>query len=129
TKDAFLAQFEKLGPQERLSFTENKVERGEPLAKIARAYGVREAAILRTNGLRSYRQVKVGKVLVIPMNQSSRGLLAGSQLEDKRAPRLQGRTASKTVAVASVVPLRANDDGRRQTYVVKAGDTLWTIAN
>jgi membrane-bound lytic murein transglycosylase D len=129
TKDAFLAEFQKLDAGERLSFTEHKVEKGEPLGKIARAYGVSEGAILRTNGLKSYRQVKVGRVLVIPMNQSRRGLLAGSQLEDKRAPRLQGRSASKTVAVASVVPVRAKDDDRRESYVVKAGDTLWTIAN
>src|SRR5438874_3741792 len=79
TKEAFLTDFEKLGPQERLSFTEHKVERGEPLAKIARAYGVREAAILRTNGLRSYRQIKPGRMLVIPMAGASRGMLAGSQ--------------------------------------------------
>jgi membrane-bound lytic murein transglycosylase D len=131
TKEAFLAEFEKLGPQERLSFTEHKVERGEPLAKIARAYGVSEAAILRTNGLRSYRQVKVGKVLVIPMGQSSRGLLAGSQLEDRRAPR--GRSAAKamvsaTTASTTTAPVRPETDQRRVIYVVRAGDTLWSIA-
>ena len=126
SKDAFRAEFEKLDAGERLSFTEHRVERGEPLSKIARAYGVTEAAILRTNGIRSYRQVKVGRVLVIPMKQSRRGLLAGNQLEDRRTPRLQGRVASKTVAPASAV--RVQSDERRQTYVVKAGDTLWTIA-
>ena len=128
TKEAFVAEFQKLDAGDRLSFTEHKVEKGEPLGKIARAYGVSEGAILRTNGLKSYRQVKVGRVLVIPMNQSRRGLLAGSQLEDRRAPRLQGRTASKTVVVAAADPVRVKDEGR-QNYVVKAGDTLWTIAN
>jgi len=128
TRDAFLAEFQKLDAGERLSFTEHRVEKGEPLGKIARAYGVSEGAILRTNGLKSYRQVKVGRVLVIPMNQSRRGLLAGSQLEDRRAPRLQGRSAAKAVAAATPAPVRANEEVR-QTYVVKAGDTLWTIAN
>jgi membrane-bound lytic murein transglycosylase D len=127
TKERFAAEFEKLGPEERLSFTEHKVEKGEPLRKIARAYGVTEAAILRTNGLRSYRQVKVGKVLVIPMNQSRRGLLSGNQLEDRRGTRAQGRSVGKAVAVATAT-LRAKDDERRQTYVVKRGDTLWNIA-
>ena len=47
-------------------------------------------------------------------------------MEDRRTPRLQGRVASKTVAPASAV--RVQSDERRQTYVVKAGDTLWTIA-
>jgi len=126
TKDAFVAEFEKLDAAERLSFTEHKVEKGEPIGKIARAYGVTEGAILRTNGLKSYRQIKVGRVLVIPMKQSRRGLLAGKELEDKRTPRLQGRMAAKTMAsVASGV--RVNEE-RRQMYVVRAGDTLWTIA-
>jgi len=126
TKDAFVAEFEKLDAAERLSFTEHKVEKGEPIGKIARAYGVTEGAILRTNGLKSYRQIKVGRVLVIPMKQSRRGLLAGKDLEDKRTPRLQGRMAAKTMAsVASGV--RVNEE-RRQMYVVRAGDTLWTIA-
>jgi membrane-bound lytic murein transglycosylase D len=130
TKDPFVAEFEKLDAGERLSFTEHKVEKGEPLSKIARAYGVSEGAILRTNGFKSYRQVKVGRVLVIPMKQSSRGLLAGSQLEDRRTPRLQGRSAAKTVAAATAAPapVRVDENGRRQTYVVKAGDSLWTIA-
>jgi LysM repeat protein len=63
------------------------------------------------------------------MKQSRRGLLAGSQLEDRRSPRLQGRSAAKTVAAVAPAPLRSKDDDRRQTYVVKAGDSLWTIAN
>ena len=128
-KEAFVAEFEKLDAGDRLSFTEHKVERGEPLAKIARAYGVTEGAILRTNGIRSYRQIKVGRVLVIPMKQSARGLLAGSQLEDRRTARLQGRSAAKTVAAAPAASVRVNEDGRRQTYVVRAGDTLWSIAS
>jgi len=123
TRDTFLAAYEKLGPAERLSFTDHRVEKGEPLAKIARAYGVTEAAILRTNGIKSYRQIKVGNILVIPMAGASRGMLAGSQLEDHRRPRAQGRT----VAAAAPVPVspRAGSDG---VYTVKPGDSLWTIA-
>jgi len=128
-KEAFVAEFEKLDAGDRLSFTEHRVEKGEPLSKIARAYGVSEGAILRTNGFKSYRQVKVGRVLVIPMKQSARGLLAGSQLEDRRTARLQGRSAAKTVAAAPAASVRVNEDGRRQTYVVRAGDTLWSIAS
>src|SRR2546425_221645 len=90
TKENFVQNYQKLGPAERLSFVEHKVEKGEPIGKIARAYGVTEAAILRTNGIKSYRQIKVGRVLVIPI-AASHGLLAGKQLEDKRS-RPQART-------------------------------------
>ncbi|MFL5443941.1 MAG: LysM peptidoglycan-binding domain-containing protein [Myxococcales bacterium] len=132
SKDQFTANFEKVGPEERLRFTQHKVEKGEPLAKIARAYGVSESAILRTNGLKSHRQVKVGKVIVIPVGKASRGLLAGSQLEDRRG-RAQARTpVQKSVAAATAAAVRAKDDERAHVkhavYVVKRGDTLWSIA-
>ena len=121
-REAFLAEYEKLDAKDRLSFTEHRVEKGEPLNQIARAYGVTEAAILRTNGIKSYRQIKPGRMLVIPMAGSSRGMLAGSQLEDRhRKPRAQARTV-----LAAVAP-----QGKAQAgalYTVKPGDTLWSIA-
>ncbi|TMA73860.1 MAG: LysM peptidoglycan-binding domain-containing protein [Deltaproteobacteria bacterium] len=121
-RESFLAEYEKLDAKDRLSFTEHRVEKGEPLGKIARAYGVTEAAILRTNGIRSYRQIKPGRMLVIPMAGASRGMLAGSQLEDRRARgRMQLRAAPPDPAPAAKrVP--------GTLYTVKAGDTLWTIA-
>ena len=123
TRERFLAEYGKLGPAERLAFTEHKVEKGEPLARIARAYGVPEGAILRTNGLKSFRQVKIGKVLVIPMQQSKLGLLAGAQLEDRRP---QGRTVSK--ALSAAVAARPGTPVAAGQYRVRPGDSLWTIA-
>src|SRR5438067_5939884 len=121
-REAFLAEYEKLDANDRLSFTEHRVEKGEPLGKIARAYGVSEAAILRTNGIRTYRQIKPGRMLVIPMAGASRGMLAGSQLEDRRA---RGRTQLRA---APPDPAPAAKRAPGTLYTVKAGDTLWTIA-
>lgn len=118
---AFLAEYAKLGPAERLSFVEHKVEKGEPLLKIARAYGVTEAAILRTNGIRSYRQIKPGRMLVIPMAGASSKMLAGRQIETlEKHPVPQARRAPVAV------PARAIASGA--TYTVQPGDSLWTIA-
>src|SRR5437868_96040 len=123
TRESFLAEYEKLDAKDRLSFTEHRVERGEPLAKIARAYGVTEAAILRTNGIKSYRQIKPGRMLVIPMAGASRGMLAGSQLEDRRA---RGRAQARVATAADTAPAAKRLSGT--LYTVKPGDTLWTIA-
>src|SRR4051794_16932512 len=121
-KDAFVANYAQLDAKDRLSFTEHKVEKGEPIGKIARAYGVTETAILRTNGIKSYRQIKPGRMLVIPMSSSAHGLLAGSQLEDgHRHTRVQGRTMTGTLV--SVQPRAAG-----AFYRVRPGDTLWNIA-
>jgi membrane-bound lytic murein transglycosylase D len=119
TREAFLAEYQKLDAKDRLSFTEHRVEKGEPLNRIARAYGVTEAAILRTNGIKSYKQIKPGRILVIPMAGSSR-MLAGSQLEDRHGrPRTQGRTVMTAVAPGAK---------SGTVYTVKPGDTLWSIA-
>jgi membrane-bound lytic murein transglycosylase D len=119
TREAFLAEYQKLDAKDRLSFTEHRVEKGEPLNRIARAYGVTEAAILRTNGIKSYKQIKPGRILVIPMAGSSR-MLAGSQLEDRHGrPRAQGRTVMTAVAPGAT---------SGTLYTVKPGDTLWSIA-
>ncbi|HEY6911036.1 MAG TPA: LysM peptidoglycan-binding domain-containing protein [Myxococcales bacterium] len=121
TKDAFVANYAQLDAKDRLSFTEHKVEKGEPIGKIARAYGVSEAAILRTNGIKSYRQIKPGRMLVIPMSSSAHGLLAGSQLEDGRR---RGRAARN--AAATMVSVQPPAGGA--FYKVRRGDTLWNIA-
>jgi membrane-bound lytic murein transglycosylase D len=127
SRESFLAAYEKLGPNDRLSFTEHRVEKGEPIGKIARAYGVSEAAILRTNGMKNYKQIKPGKLLVIPMAGASRGLLAGSQLEDRRGrtQRMQGRTV---VAVGPAAPASKRVAASGALYTVRPGDSLWTIA-
>ena len=68
------------------------MEKGDSLARLSRAYGVTEQLILKANGLSKPAQVKVGKVLVLPL-KASRGLAAGESLEEKgRKGRPAGRT-------------------------------------
>jgi len=121
-REAFLAEYAKLDAKDRLSFTEHRVEKGEPLSKIARAYGVSEAAILRTNGLRSYRQIKPGRVLVIAMAGASHGLMTGSQIDGRGRPPAQARATPPAAKAA------APQGPAATLYTVQPGDTLWKIA-
>ncbi|WP_282042192.1 LysM peptidoglycan-binding domain-containing protein [Winogradskyella flava] len=79
-----------------------RVRNGDYLGKIARKYGVRVSQIKRWNGLRS-NNLKIGQRLTI-------------------YPRNHG-AAPKPEAPKKVV----NTEGK-QTYVVKPGDSLWTIS-
>ena len=90
SKDAFTEAFARLGPAERLAFTQHKIEKGDSLGRLAKAYGISEAVILRTNGMTKPKEAKVGRVLVIPL-QATRGLAAGESLEE-RTRKNQGRT-------------------------------------
>ncbi|MBS2025626.1 MAG: transglycosylase SLT domain-containing protein [Deltaproteobacteria bacterium] len=80
TKERFEQALAAMDKSERLSFAQHKIERGESLAKIARAYGVTEAQLLKTNGFKSFKQARTGTVLVVPLS-ASKGLAKGSVLD------------------------------------------------
>ncbi len=125
----FTENFAKLSPEQRLVVAQHKVEKGESLSKIARAYGVSEKSILTSNGLRSARQVRVGSLLVIQVRKSQ-GLVAGKSLEDPRAERRKARPQGRVLASAKPAKhAAASPRTRAGQYAVKSGDTLWSIAN
>jgi membrane-bound lytic murein transglycosylase D len=64
-----LEQFELAYEQLRERGLEHRVRRGETPASIARMYGVPISDLMRTNGIRNPRRLKVGAVLTIPPNQ------------------------------------------------------------
>ena len=79
-----------------------RVKNGDYLGKIARKYGVRVSQLKQWNGLRS-NNLKIGQRLTIyPRNHGS-------------------STTSKS-------PKKVVNAAGKQTYKVKSGDSLWTIA-
>ena len=79
-----------------------RVKSGDYLGKIARRYGVRVSQIKRWNGLRS-NNLKIGQRLTIyPRNPST-----------SSTPEPQKKTISTN---------------GKQTYTVRSGDSLWSIA-
>ena len=130
SRDTFVANYQKLDARDRLSFVEHRLEKGEPIGRVARAYGVSEGAILRTNGLKSYRQLKPGRILVIPIVGSSR-LLAGTQIEGTQRRLARTVVAAATARAAPARPTAAaapsNKDGTA-LYTVRPGDSLSRIA-
>lgn len=79
-----------------------RVVKGDSLWAIARRFGVSQKTLLRANGLRSGRLLKVGQKLFIP---------------DKGGQRTVAARAEARTAHAGLVP-----------YEVRSGDTVWGIA-
>jgi membrane-bound lytic murein transglycosylase D len=65
-----LQQFELAYAQLREQGLEHRVRRGESPGSIARMYGVPASNLMRANGIRNPRRLKVGAVLRIPPNQA-----------------------------------------------------------
>ena len=83
-----------------------RVKSGDYLGKIARRYGVRVSSIKRWNGLRS-NNLKIGQRLTI-------------------YPRNPGGKTSKSSTKSK--PKTTVSKAGKQTYKVKSGDSLWSIA-
>lgn len=65
-----LEQFELAYAQLRERGLEHRVRRGESPASIARSYGIPVSDLMRGNGIRNPRRLKIGTVLRIPPNQA-----------------------------------------------------------
>jgi membrane-bound lytic murein transglycosylase D len=92
-------------PEERVTFLEHPVSRGETLTHIARMYGVTVADLRGANPTIQPRRMQIGQRVVVPKAPSARASLAGRS----------------GVSVGE-------GEGRLVVYQVQSGDTLSAIA-
>ena len=137
--EKFTANFSKLGPQGRLAFRVHRVKRGDTLSQIAASYHSAPEAILRLNGMRSVKLLRVNSELVIPVPSSRGKPDPGFERQVARARRggfapvrpeeeiPAGTVVRRAVATG---PLKEEivDGKTRVTYGVQTGDTLWAIS-
>jgi len=65
--DTFKEKYAKIPKAERIRVVRYKVKSGDTLSRIARRYGVSVRAIASANNVKSYRRLRRGKVLTIPL--------------------------------------------------------------
>jgi membrane-bound lytic murein transglycosylase D len=104
-----------LPAEKRVRFRTHIVARGQTLASIARANGVRAKDIADANNLSPTRRLRPGTDLIIPIPATPSRRAAGR--DSKRPPR---------TAQAAEAPL--GDPRGRVRYRIKPGDTLTAIA-
>ena len=107
--DAFLAELEQLPAEKRLSWKRYKIKQGDSLSVIASRHKTTTKVLRQVNKLRG-NNIRAGKHLLIPVSSQS----------------LDHYVYSAGQRKASIQNRKRN--GHKQTYVVKAGDSLWTIA-
>jgi membrane-bound lytic murein transglycosylase D len=139
TAERFAQGFTEPPADERLAFKEHPIRRGDTLSSIAARYGSSAEAIMRLNGLRSVRALRMGGVLVIPIpgggTPSARSALEQQTAKARRSgfahrpeEELPAGTAPRRPALAQG-PVKTEVIGGRTkiTYGVQSGDSLWAI--
>ncbi len=114
--------------QEKLNYITHKIQKGDTLSEIARAYGSNTQAIKSVNKIRNSRALRLGQVLMIPQTGTkvaAKKKPSKTQAAIKRLTRQSKKSSSKPkVAQASSSKKLTNST----TYKVRSGDTLWSIA-
>jgi|JI10StandDraft_1071094.scaffolds.fasta_scaffold73803_2 membrane-bound lytic murein transglycosylase D len=102
--------------QASTSGKEHRVAPGDSLSSIARRYGVSVSSLMAANGL-SNHSIRSGATLVLPGSQSRGETLTAEQV------------ASTRTRLASAQPQsQAKSPSQSQEYVIRNGDSLWSIA-
>ena len=107
-RDDVLAALDRIPPAERVTWVRHQIRKGETPASIAKRHGVELQAVLEMNGLRKRQALKPGGTLLIPLSRA----VAVARTNENR-PRATTQPARPATA---------------QSYTVKKGDTLATIA-
>ena len=108
----------KIPPEQRVTWRVHRIQTGETLGQIARNYGTRVDVLKKVNKLKS-SSIRAGKTLVVPAHTG-----ADADIAIAAARAGVGTTANRSSK--KTTKARVSADGN--WHVVRAGESLWTIA-
>ncbi|MBB3060751.1 LysM peptidoglycan-binding domain-containing protein [Microbulbifer rhizosphaerae] len=106
-RDTFLSALSQLPEDQRVSWQRYTIARGDTLSTIARRYETTVAAIRQVNKLRG-NTIRAGHTLLIPT--------------------ASGAGAQYAYTLDQRVSRQSSGSGRKTSYTVRPGDTLWEIS-
>lgn len=131
----FEVAYASLPPEERISWMEHVVARGETLGGIAGRFGVRLADLQAANGNLDPRRLQIGQRLVIPVAGGRRPSAPGTTTVAAAAgetPEASGAPVSPEAAGPGAAGSEgtAGEDGAPAAHMhtVVPGDNLWSLA-
>ena len=134
TREAFLADVNRLEPSDQLTFRYHRVAPGESVAAVAKKFSTAPEGILRMNGIPSAAKLKAGTDLIVPISSAAAGKFPDLGLAWKEPGgrhRHHGRVVASGSRVAAPVdhsPRASHASASGEKYVVRGGDSLWSIA-
>ena len=117
SRELFLTNYSRVPDDQKLTYINHLIRRGETLSQISRKYGVNIEEIKRVNKIRG-TFIREGQVLVIPYPQNKQYAKVIS-----KQPAVYAAEDEPPREPVSSVPGR-----EKQVHLVKTGETLWEIA-
>ena len=117
SRELFLTNYSRVPDDQKLTYINHLIRRGETLSQISRKYGVNIEEIKRVNKIRG-TFIREGQVLVIPYPQNKQYAKVIS-----KQPAVYAAEDEPPREPVSSVPGR-----EKQVHLVKSGETLWEIA-
>ncbi len=114
-------------------FLTHTIRRGEVLGSIARRYGIDIRTLMDLNQIRNARYLRVGQQLQIPVDyRSGGGRTRERSLSFKPGDQAARPSSSPDTSPEAPKPAPTHTAavgvGGKGTYVVRRGDTLWSIS-
>lgn len=109
--ESFKEKLARIPTDERVTWERYKIKSGDSLSTIAQKYQVSVASLKSINGLRG-NSIRAGKTLMVPV--AAKGDRYYSFSMDERIAKRYASTSKR-------------EKGHQIDYVVKPGDSLWTI--
>lgn len=106
-RDVFLEEYALIPPDRRASYLHHKIKSGDTMLAIAKRYGIRVDDIVSLNKISNPRALRVGADLILPLQKGGGGNFPVAAISDDYQ---HSRRPSA------------------QSYKVRSGDSLWTIA-
>ncbi len=89
-----LAELKKIPEADRVTFVRYKIRRGDTLGAISSRYGVPTKAIMKMNGIRDARRLRIGRHLVVPVRPT------GAEAQDRTRVHVVAKGESLSIIAA-----------------------------